>query len=79
MPDALIIAAISALAAAGLVWYWMKRNTTRQTPAPVAEERSRLHELIEATVGTTGETYFYALVRELALFLKLTPYSWRVA
>jgi diguanylate cyclase (GGDEF)-like protein/PAS domain S-box-containing protein len=71
MPEALIIAAMSALAAAGLVWYWMKGSTTSQSPEPQPQDRSSLHGLIEATVGTTGETYFYALVRELALFLKV--------
>jgi diguanylate cyclase (GGDEF)-like protein/PAS domain S-box-containing protein len=71
MPEALIIAVIAALAAAGLVWFWMKRNTALQAPAPQPQESSRLNGLIEATVGTTGETYFYALVRELALFLKV--------
>jgi len=71
MPEALIIAAMSALAAAGLVWYWMKGSTTSQSPEPQPQDRSSLHGLIEATIGTTGETYFYALVRELALFLKV--------
>ena len=71
MPEAIFIAAISALAAAGLVWYSMKGKSSRQSSVPEPDDRSRLHGLIEATVGTTGETYFYALVRELALFLKV--------
>ena len=70
MPEAILIAAISALAAAGLVWYSMKAAVRNPGSATHAES-SRLNGLIEATVGTTGETYFYALVRELALFLQV--------
>lgn len=32
---------------------------------------NRLHTLIEGTIGTTGDTLFYALVRELAQYLNL--------
>jgi diguanylate cyclase (GGDEF)-like protein/PAS domain S-box-containing protein len=71
MPEAILIAAISALAAAGLVWYSMKSRIAQPLPVPPPAESSRLNGLIEATVGTTGETYFYALVRELALFLQV--------
>jgi diguanylate cyclase (GGDEF)-like protein/PAS domain S-box-containing protein len=71
MPEAIFIAVISALAAAGLVWYSMQGKSSPQSSAPVPDDPGRLHGLIEATVGTTGETYFYALVRELALFLQV--------
>ena len=71
MPETIIIAAISALIAAVLVWYSMKDRSTPQPTVAQPDEHSRLNGLIEATVGTTGETYFYALVRELALFLNL--------
>ncbi|MDC1287970.1 hypothetical protein N8198_08795, partial [Gammaproteobacteria bacterium] len=71
MPEVIFIAAVSALAAALIVWYSMKGTAKLQPVVAPADNRSRLHGLIEATVGTTGETYFYALVRELALFLKV--------
>ena len=71
MPETIIVATISALIAAALVWYSMKGRSTPQPTAAPPAERSRLNGLIEATVGTTGETYFYALVRELAQFLNL--------
>lgn len=32
---------------------------------------NRLHTLIEGTIGTTGDTFFYALVRELAQYLNI--------
>ncbi len=36
----------------------------------ISDDR-RLHTLIEGTIGTTGETFFYALVRELAQYLEI--------
>ena len=42
----------------------MRKSGSWLSPSP-------LNGLIEATVGTTGETYFYALVRELAQFLQI--------
>ena len=71
MPETIVVAAISALIAAVLVWYSMKGRSIPQPKVAQPNERSRLNGLIEATVGTTGETYFYALVRELAQFLNM--------
>ena len=62
---------LSALAGAGLVFYWALGRDQRQAAPPREESKNRLHELIESTVGTTGETYFYALVRELSQFLSI--------
>ena len=62
---------VSALAGAGFVFYWMLGRNEPQASVKQDEGRGRLHELIEATVGTTGETYFYALVRELSQFLSI--------
>jgi len=73
MSEAILIAAVSALIGAGLLRYWMQRGAAQvpQTPQTQEDGPGRLHGLIEATVGTTGETYFYALVRELSLFLQV--------
>jgi diguanylate cyclase (GGDEF)-like protein/PAS domain S-box-containing protein len=71
MSEAILIAAISALVGAGLVGYWLRQTTPQAPQALEVDQRGRLHGLIEATVGTTGETYFYALVRELSLFLQV--------
>lgn len=37
----------------------------------LSTDDNRLHTLIEGTIGTTGDTFFYALVRELAQYLNL--------
>ena len=70
MVDAILIAMLSALIGAGLVWFWIRSSARKKGPAQVPSD-NRLHQLIESTVGTTGETYFYALVRELSRFLSL--------
>jgi len=69
MVEAILSAAVAALLSAWIVARWITNRTARQLAQQQQAERGRLHGLIEATVGTTGETYFYALVRELALFL----------
>ena len=71
MSEAILIAVVSALVGAVLVHYWMRRTEPQAPPKQDDNPRGRLHGLIEATVGTTGETYFYALVRELSLFLQV--------
>ena len=70
MVDAIFIAVISALTSAGLMWLWTQSNARKKDP-PQPPDDNHLHQLIESTVGTTGETYFYALVRELSRFLSL--------
>ena len=71
MSEAILIAVVSALVGAVLVHFWMRRTEPQAPPKQDDNPRGRLHGLIEATVGTTGETYFYALVRELSLFLQV--------
>ncbi|MCP4765534.1 MAG: EAL domain-containing protein [Gammaproteobacteria bacterium] len=71
MSEAILIAVVSALVGAVLVYYRMRRGEPQAPPKQDDDPRERLHGLIEATVGTTGETYFYALVRELSLFLRV--------
>ena len=71
MIEVILVAVISALVSAGLAWYWTKRITTKQARKELQQRKDQLHGLIETTVGTTGETYFYALVRELSQFLSV--------
>jgi type II secretory pathway pseudopilin PulG len=71
MIELILVAVISALVSAGLAWYWTRGFATKQAHKNQQQHKDRLHGLIEATVGTTGETYFYALVRELSRFLSV--------
>ena len=71
MLEAILIALVAALAGAGAVWFYSLGKERKQARLLHEERKGRLHGLIEATVGTTGETYFYALVRELAQFLSV--------
>jgi len=71
MIDTIVIAVATALLSALLTW-WLLRGYAMRCARKMQEQRKdRLHGLIEATVGTTGETYFYALVRELSEFLSI--------
>ncbi len=67
MPETIMLAVIAVLAVA----YWYKTRAVSQLASQQQAHRGRLGGLIETTVGTTGETYFYALVRELALFMRV--------
>ena len=69
MLETLLIAAVSALITGLVVAWWCRRRTRQHLARQQHGERERLRGLIEGTVGTTGDTYFYALVRELAQFL----------
>ena len=71
MAEVFLVAATAALVSAALAWYWTKEFTAKQARRDQQQRKDRLHGLIEATVGTTGETYFYALVRELSQFLSV--------
>jgi diguanylate cyclase (GGDEF)-like protein/PAS domain S-box-containing protein len=71
MIEVILVAATSALVSAGLAWYWARQFTANRLRENQQLRKDRLHALIEATVGTTGETYFYALVRELSRFLSV--------
>ena len=69
MVEAILLATVSALFSAGLTWFWLKEYVAKKVLKQQESRKDRLHSLIESTVGTTGETYFYALVRELSQFL----------
>ena len=71
MIEAILIAATAALFSASLTWYWVNRVAAKRARQHREDRKDRLHGLIESTVGTTGETYFYALVRELSQFLSV--------
>jgi diguanylate cyclase (GGDEF)-like protein/PAS domain S-box-containing protein len=71
MSEIVLAALIAALAAAAATHYWMRRRPALEPEPAQSDEKARLQDLIEATVGTTGETYFYALVRELSQFLRV--------
>ena len=69
MVEAILLATVAALFSAGLTWFWLRRYAAKKARRQQENRKDRLHSLIESTVGTTGETYFYALVRELSQFL----------
>lgn len=67
-----IYGAVFAALIAGVLWWLREREKHRgQARVSAATGSSRLHTLIEGTIGTTGETFFYALVRELAQYLEI--------
>ncbi len=68
-----IYGAVLAFLIAGALFWWLRRRERyrERTQVSTANDSSRLHTLIESTIGTTGETYFYALVRELAQYLEV--------
>ena len=66
-----ILTAIVAALAAGGVFYWTLRRMYQRTQQVQEDRNGQLLSLIEATVGTAGETYFYALVRALSQFLSV--------
>ncbi len=68
----IIFGAVFVSLIAGAFWWLREREKYReQAQDSAATGSSRLHSLIEGTIGTTGETYFYALVRELAHYLEI--------
>ncbi len=71
MLDAILFAVPAAIAGAGLAWLGLEARARARRRRQQQQQHGRLHGLIEATVGTTGETYFYALVRELSRYLTL--------
>ena len=71
MLEAILLATVSALTGVAASWFWLRTRAARQARRRQEERKDRLHSLIESTVGTTGETFFYALVRELAQFLSV--------
>ena len=71
MFETIMLATLSALIGAGLGWFGLRGLAFRQARLRQDLRRDRLHSLVESTVGTTGETFFYALVRELSQFLSV--------
>ncbi len=71
MVELILIAIISALLGAGVACYWFFGRPNNRRKQSRGIQSNRFHGLIEATVGTTGEAYFYALVRELSQFLSV--------
>ncbi len=71
MVEAILLAAVCALISVGATWHWLKHSAEKKARSNQDLRRDRLHLLIESTIGTTAETYFYALVRELAQFLQI--------
>ncbi|MGD8348186.1 MAG: EAL domain-containing protein [Gammaproteobacteria bacterium] len=71
MIDAILIAVAAALSSAVITWFWLRGYAVQRARRMQEQRKDRLHGLIEATVGTTGETYFYALVRELSEFMSI--------
>jgi PAS domain S-box-containing protein len=71
MVEAISLAATSTLISAVLTWYGVRKFAEKRARQQQLDRKDRLHGLIESTVGTTGETYFYALVRELSQFLSV--------
>lgn len=67
----LIILVTFAIAMIALVLWIRGSNNTREFKHRSITDDNRLHILIEGTIGTTGETFFYALVRELAQYLNV--------
>ncbi|MDH3631309.1 MAG: EAL domain-containing protein [Gammaproteobacteria bacterium] len=71
MLETILVAILAALISATLTWYLLKGFAANRARRQRQNRKDRLHDLIEGTVGTTGETYFYALVRELSQFLSI--------
>ncbi len=71
MIETILVAAAAALLSTAITWIWVRAHLAKKTRQQLQERNNRLRALVESTVGTTGETYFYALVRELAQFLSV--------
>jgi len=71
MTELIFIIGIFCAVLVGVVLLWLRhRDKSQQTmERPEGSNDSHLHALIEGTIGTTGESFFYALVRELAQYL----------
>lgn len=73
MTELIFFSGVVFAALIGGAWWWVReRENSREKPTGfVVSDSNRLHTLIEGTIGTTGETFFYALVRELAQYLDI--------
>lgn len=67
----LLVGIVIALVAA---WLWKSKTALEEklsAQVDKAQQKDSLHSLIEGTVGTTGETFFYGLTRELSKYLSV--------
>ncbi len=72
MSEVIVISCILFAASIAVFWVWPRmREQQGKAKVSATPDDSRLHTLIEGTIGTTGETFFYALVRELAQYLEI--------
>ena len=73
MSELFFIGSVFCLVVAGLMWFRLRqpRRPDQAGANSVNPGDGRLHALIEGTIGTTGETFFYALVRELSQYLNV--------
>ncbi|MCP4488217.1 MAG: EAL domain-containing protein [Gammaproteobacteria bacterium] len=72
MSEILITSCMVFAVSVVVFWVWSRVQSKQvNVNASAASDDSRLHTLIEGIIGTTGETFFYALVRELAQYLEI--------
>ena len=67
----LLVSFVAALIAG---WLWKRKTALQGQLSEQLEkttQKNSLHSLIEGTVGTTGETFFYGLTRELSKYLSV--------
>ncbi|MCP4430277.1 MAG: EAL domain-containing protein [Gammaproteobacteria bacterium] len=62
---------LAMLVAGAGFWFIINRNREYIEQKQENTGSSQLHTLIEGTIGTTGESFFYALARELAHYLQV--------
>jgi len=72
MTELILICGIAIIVTITVLWFWTHGREKHSRPVNQSiTQDSRLHTLIEGTIGTTGETFFYALVRELSQYLEM--------
>ena len=72
MTELIILCSFAFAIAVVVLWFWTReREKSTQSSNQSISHDGRLHNLIEGTIGTTGETFFYALVRELSQYLEV--------
>lgn len=72
MVELALLAVIALTLLAG--WSWKRKSTLEGQLSDQLNKTAKkdsLHSLIEGTVGTTGETFFYGLTRELSKYLSV--------
>ncbi len=72
MSEMLIVSCIAFAIVVAAFWIWLRAQRKQvNVHGKAISNDNRLHTLIEGTIGTTGETFFYALVRELAQYMEI--------